>query len=464
MPPMFVVDVAPFINVIVITDPFISEQITTSTERYPYGGPRKSWTSHDVWPITGKHGLLTLEGEEWKTTRKRFSPGFQPSHIRNVMLPMFVEQAKHFVNNIEKEFQAGEPFHLTKLCQAFTLDVIGLMVLNKDFHTQTLPDDQGLKRPGGLLWAFQVVQNGTTHHTNFWEYVDLKAHYEAWKAARILKNEYKWMINDALEAAEKDETSPRSILSLSLKKQDLTPEVLEHASHQLRTFLFAGYDTTASTIAWTFYYLGIPASRPYLEAIWKELDEVLGPDDEEAERRLSSDAHLPLLWNAMKESMRVQPAAGGSRFISNSEPDFFLTLPSGQRCKVNDTVMFSSHKLIHTNPKIWGSKGEEGVRGRYDSYEFHPERWADEEYMRQIPKGAFRPFEMGPRDCIGQEVARTEMKVVLALTLRNWRFEKVTRKEDMDPELGEVWGKFEILAVPSDGMRGVVKRRDDEMA
>lgn len=457
---MFVLDVAPFINVIVVTDPFISEQITASTERYPHGGPKKSFTSKDLWPITGKHGLLTLEGEEWKATRKRFSPGFQPSHIRNVMLPMFVEQSKHFVNNMEKKFEAGEPFELTKLCQAFTLDVIGLMVLNTDFHTQTLPDDQGLQKPGGLLWAFQVVQNGSISRTNYWEYFNLKARYEGWKAARILRNEYKWMINDALEAAEKDETSPRSILSLSLKKQDLTPQVLEHASHQLRTFLFAGYDTTASTIAWTFYYLGMPACRPYLEAICIELDDVLGPDDEEAERRLASDANLPLLWNALKESMRLQPSAAGSRYVSKDEPDFFLTLPSGQRCKVNDSVLYTPHRLIHTNPRIWGSKKEEGVRGRYDSYEFRPERWTDEEYMRTIRKGAFRPFEFGARDCIGQEVARTEMKVVLALALRKWRFEKVTRAEDMDPELGEVWGKFAILTVPSDGMRGVVRRRD----
>ena len=151
MPPMFVVDVNPFINVIVICDPFIADQLTQSTPANPYGGPPKSWTSKDLWPITGKHGLLTLEGEEWKATRKRFSPGFQPGHIRNVMLPMFVEQAKHFVNNIEAKFSAGEPFELTKLCQAFTLDVIGLMVLNKDFHTQTLPDNKGFKKPGGLL-------------------------------------------------------------------------------------------------------------------------------------------------------------------------------------------------------------------------------------------------------------------------------------------------------------------------
>lgn len=452
MPPMFVIDVKPFMNIVVITDPFIAEQLTSSTDRHPYGGPHKSWTAKDLWPITGKFSMLTLEGEEWRQTRKRFAPGFQPAHIKNVMLPMFVEQAKHFVNNMSAKFSAGEPFELAKLCQAFTLDVIGLMVLNKDFHTQTLPDNVGLKAPGGLLWAFERIQNGSTARTRFSKYLNLKEHYRGWQAARILKNEYKWMINDALDAAEQDPSS-RSIVSLSLKKQELTPKVLEHASHQLRTFLFAGYDTTASSIAWTFYYLGLPSSTSSLAAILEELDRVLGPDDEEAERRLAADVHLPLLWDAQREAMRLQPPAAGSRSVTNSDPDFFLTTPSGERCKVNDSVVLVAHRLLHTNPKIWGSE-------KYGAYEFKPERWADKGYMDGIPMGSWRPFEHGARDCIGQEVARTEMKVVLALTLRKWRFEKVTKPEDVDAELGEVWGKYSILTVPSDGMRGVVKRRE----
>ena len=368
---------------------------------------------------------------------------------------MFVEQAKHFLNNMEKKFATGEVFELAPLCQNFTLDVIGLMVLNKDFHTQTLPENEGMRAPGGLLWAFDIIQSRAKARTSWLEYIDVAGYYRKWNAGRIMDKQYQHLITEALEAAD-NHTSSRSILSLSIKKQELTPEVLEHASHQLRTFLFAGYDTTASTIAWTFYYLGRPQSQHSLDAILHELDEVLGPDDEEAERRLANGVHLPLLWNAMREAIRIQPPASSSRAVLPSEKDFFVTDKDGSRHKINDTVIFISHRLMHTNPKIWGSKAS-GCK--YDPYEFHPERWADKEYMDTIPAHSWRPFEHGPRDCIGQEVAKTEGEVVLALTLRKWRFEKVTREEDMDEELGEVWGKYNILSVPSDGMRGVVKRR-----
>ena len=454
MPPMFILDVKPFLNVLVVTDPFIADQVVLSSPEYPYGA-HKSWTAHDLWPITGKQSMLTLNGEEWRQTRKRFAPGFQPSHLKNVMLPMFVEQAKHFLNNMKKKFESGEVFELAPLCQNFTLDVIGLMVLNKDFHTQTLPENDGMRAPGGLLWAFDIIQSGAHARTNWLEYIDVAGYYRKWNAGRIMDKQYQHLITEALEAADND-TSSRSILSLSVKKQELTSNVLEHASHQLRTFLFAGYDTTASSIAWTFYYLGRPESQHSLDAILHELDEALGPDDQEAERRLADDVHLPLLWNAMREAMRMQPAAASSRAVLPSENDFFVTDKDGSKHKINDTIIFISHRLMHTNPRIWGSKAS-GCK--YDSYEFHPERWADKEYMDTIPAHSYRPFEHGSRDCIGQEVAKTEMKVVLALTLRKWRFEKVTREEDKDEELGEVWGKYNILTVPSDGMRGIVKRR-----
>jgi cytochrome P450 len=44
--------------------------------------------------------------------------------------------------------------------------------------------------------------------------------------------------------------------------------------------------------------------------------------------------------------------------------------------------------------------------------------------FQQIPKDVFRPFEKGSRDCIGQQLAMLEMKIILALTLRHFEFEE----------------------------------------
>ena len=54
---------------------------------------------------------------------------------------------------------------------------------------------------------------------------------------------------------------------------------------------------------------------------------------------------------------------------------------------------------------------------------FIPERFLpaeDPARFQEIPKNAYRPFEKGPRNCIGQELALLDMKILMALTIREF--------------------------------------------
>jgi cytochrome P450 len=62
--------------------------------------------------------------------------------------------------------------------------------------------------------------------------------------------------------------------------------------------------------------------------------------------------------------------------------------------------------------------------------EFIPERFLEQE----IPKDAWRQFEKGPRSCIGQELALLEMKIILALMIRD--FEMRAAYEEWDRMMG----------------------------
>lgn len=53
---------------------------------------------------------------------------------------------------------------------------------------------------------------------------------------------------------------------------------------------------------------------------------------------------------------------------------------------------------------------------------------------QEIPKDSWRPFERGPRACIGQELALLEMKIILAMTLRDYTFKP--DYEEWDRKLG----------------------------
>lgn len=77
----------------------------------------------------------------------------------------------------------------------------------------------------------------------------------------------------------------------------------------------------------------------------------------------------------------------------------------------------------HRHPSYWGP----------DVHTFRPERFLSpssssssslqDDTANPIPnKEAFVPFSRGPRNCIGQDLALIEAKIILALTIREFDF------------------------------------------
>ena len=58
-----------------------------------------------------------------------------------------------------------------------------------------------------------------------------------------------------------------------------------------------------------------------------------------------------------------------------------------------------------------------------DPYEFAPERWLDDERYKDDRKKALQPFSLGPRNCLGINLAYAEMRVILARLVWNFDME-----------------------------------------
>ena len=189
----------------------------------------------------------------------------------------------------------------------------------------------------------------------------------------------------------------------------------------MKLFLFSGHDTTSTTISYTLYLLSIhPNILPGLRA---EHDRVLGPEPSQAATQISEDPYLlnklPYTTATIKESMRLFPAASATR---SGEPSFTITDPrNGLRYPADpSTLIWLVSHACHHDPAFWPRANE-----------FLPERWLAKEGEELCPKpGAWRPFEHGPRACIGKELSILELKIVLCLAAR--RFELSTAYEELD--------------------------------
>jgi hypothetical protein len=88
------------------------------------------------------------------------------------------------MSNILKKTETNEPFEFALLTQNFTIDVISCMIFGKSFDAQTLPGDQGVRAPDGLLTAFLKVTTTVPERGNIINLLNLKRIWESVRYGR----------------------------------------------------------------------------------------------------------------------------------------------------------------------------------------------------------------------------------------------------------------------------------------
>ena len=224
---------------------------------------------------------------------------------------------------------------------------------------------------------------------------------------------------------------------------------------QMKLFIFSGHDTTSASVCWSFYLLS--KSLKDLDRIRAEHDEVFGTDLDRAPAMISEDPHilnrLPFTLAVIKETLRLFPVASS---IRSGEPGFSVVAEDGRVYPTEECLVWSSPHTIQRSPDFWPHPDD-----------FMPERWLVQPGHEFYPtKGAWRPFEFGPRNCIGQELALLEMKAVLVLAIRRFQFcMPYDEWDQLHPKRGprHVAGERAYQALnggPSEGMPCRVRLRD----
>ncbi|XP_021567604.1 cytochrome P450 4B1 isoform X3 [Carlito syrichta] len=179
---------------------------------------------------------------------------------------------------------------------------------------------------------------------------------------------------------------------IKLSDMDLRSEV--------DTFMFEGHDTTTSGISWFLYCMALYPEHQ--QRCREEALEILGDRDAFQWDDLGKMTYLTM---CIKESFRLYPPVP-QVYRQLSKPVTFVdgrSLPAGS--------LISLHiYALHRNSAVWP-----------DPEVFDPLRFSPENVSRRHPF-AFMPFSAGPRNCIGQQFAMNEMKVVTALCLLRFEF------------------------------------------
>ncbi|CAJ0546956.1 Ff.00g015830.m01.CDS01 [Fusarium sp. VM40] len=429
-------------------DPNIASQYTQEKSM-----PKHEIIRNQFRPLTGLKDLVLAEGSFWKKWRATFNPGFSTQNI-SALVPEFIEEASIWKKQLEQIAKDNRIVPLEDCVMRATCDIICRSVLGISLGIQSGVDDKifpTLKGAIGLLVTdWSPAQWGRL--LNPFRHVRLR------RLNQALRDQLQPLIERQLENHERIE-GPRTVNGLAIRNymktygsqntssSKIDPEFLDVTVENLKIFLFAGHDTTASTLCFAYHYL---YQHPdVLEKLRQEHDKILGPDTTDATRKISE---TPTLLNQLtyttaiiKETLRLEPPIGSCR---EGSPTFFLKHPeTGQQLPTDGFILFAASKAIHRNPKFWS-----------DPDKFLPERWLEQD----VHRNAYRPFELGPRGCIGQELALTELRLLLAMTVRDLEIVPAYKKGDESLYGYQAYQAHmpgELTAHPSKGMPVKVKIR-----
>ena len=219
-------------------------------------------------------------------------------------------------------------------------------------------------------------------------------------------------------------------------KQTIMSRLLEHAypsdEHRISEILVlvvAGHETTSFSLC---FLLAAVAQHPEVQRkLQKELDGIISPEttaegeggrvgagaDVDGGRRKGKGQSRPTLAQAsqaeylqwcINESMRLWPVAGaGSARTLQQDIEYKgMLIPKGKPVLTAIYPMF-----------------REGWIDRAD--EFIPERWSDDSPQSKQLKEMFMPFSLGKRSCVGQNMAKMQLKLLAANLFRYFEFELV---------------------------------------
>ena len=338
-------------------------------------------------------GLLTAGGERWRRQRELLQPFFRHGAVF-AWLPIVVERTTAALSRWAEIAVTPKVIDAALEMRWLMQDIMGRIMFGA-----VVPQEDAMR----AVEALTVVNDNLLQH--FFRQMFLKGPLEhvptrGMRRFRQAMAEFDSLVERILNRTDVEEG--RHLIAQF--KHATYPDSGEPMStkqfrDEVATFFFAGQETTANALAWTFFFL---ATRPEIQN--QIANEAATALDDGA---LASDAvaRLSYLESVINESLRLRPPAYALERHSQRP----LTL-NGHAIEADSLVVLPPC-VTHMHPELWEAPEE-----------FDPKRF-DRSERKGRDSFAFFPFGGGRRTCIGMGLAMMEIKTIVAMVARTFRFE-----------------------------------------
>lgn len=367
-------------NFIVLTDPELARELLVNHHDALIRWER----GIRVFAKVHGHSVIIAEGEKWIQKRQVMQPNFTPRALQST-IPSIIGATRDALDSWPPN---DDRWPIESAFTSLTMDAIIRTMFSTEVGDEARQAAEAVRVVGKVMDAefFSLV--------NWPDWVPWKLGKR--RAIQKLDELIERHMQERLQAPEK--SWPDDLLSRLLRLQQTNPSEWSYKDirDECMTTFLAGHETTAATLTWWAWCM---ASNPTMQE--KARTEVAQVLQGEAPTMQALPA-LSYLARTLDETMRLYPAAPVLMTRRAVKPVSLGPWQFPQR------TLFMLPIQLMQRDSSWFT----------DPQDYWPDRFNDE--PRRPPRGAYAPFGLGPRVCLGQHLATAEMKVMAAMILQRW--------------------------------------------
>ncbi|KAG8638144.1 cytochrome P450 CYP749A22 [Manihot esculenta] len=375
---------------LVITEPNLVKEIFNNKD----GAFPKPEAEEYVKKLLGD-GIVTTRGEKWFNLRKISNHAFHADCLKGMISAMIASvemMLGRWKRGGDKEIDAFQEFKL------LTSEIISRTAFGSSYlEGQHIFD---------MLMSIAVIINRNKYKIRIPGISNLVRSaddVESEKLENGIRDSIINMTKRREEAAKSSDGYGSDFLGLLLKAhhEDNSDSRIsvEDLIDECKTFYVAGHETTSSSLTWTLLLLAMHTD--WQDKARNEVIELFGlqnptPDDL---------PRLKIMHMIINEALRLYPP------VVNIPRQVKRQVRLGKLMLPENMIIEIPVLAVHHNPQIWGE----------DVHVFKPERFAEGVAKATNNNiGAYLPFGLGPRGCVGSNFAVTETKIALSMILQHY--------------------------------------------
>jgi cytochrome P450 len=342
------------------------------------------------------NGLMVSEGEFWQSQRRMIQPAFHRNAI-GALANVITAANVALLERWEQAAQKNESVNVTRDISLMVLEVVLIVIFGLDYEH--------------VAAHFNILSDESARDLQF---------------AQTFRSLGKLVAEVAAQRRQRNisSTDILGMLMVARDRENSQEMPDRQLVNEVMTLIVAGHETTASTLNWLWYLL---SQHPEVE---QKLSSELGNLRDGECLDLDNLPKFIYTRQVLEEALRLYPPGWlmTRRALKDDRlGDYFV--PAG-------TELYISPYFIQRHPGLWEAPDR-----------FNPDRFGPDHSQDRHPL-AMLAFSAGPRNCIGELLARIEMHIHLMTIAKRLRLRYV---EKAPPELDagvNLRSKYDFIMSP----------------